>query len=256
MAPGPARPAARVPDPGHFDADPSGYEAGRPPYPDALWSRLRTLGVLRPGLRALDLGAGTGQATGPLLAAGLSVTAVEPGERLARRLAERFPAARLRVARTEDVELPRAGYDVAVAATSIHWMDLDVVLPRVREALATDGRFLVWRTEFGDPTASLTPFRERVAEIVARRPPVVDVRRRGGTAELARALTAGDLFAVEEIDVTRWSVDLDEARVRALFATFSDWNEAEVAAAGDAARDLGGTVREHYVTPLIVLRGT
>jgi SAM-dependent methyltransferase len=245
-----------VPHPGHFDADPSGYEAGRLPYPDALWERLRTLGVLQPGQRALDLGAGTGQATGPLLAAGLSVTAVEPGARLARRLAERFPAARVRVARTEDVELPPGGYDVAVAATSIHWMDLDVVLPRVREALTAGGRFLVWRTEFGDPTAPLTPFRERVGEIVRRRASVVDVRRRVGTAGLAQVLTAGGLFVVEEIDVTRWSVDLDEARVRALFATFSDWSEAEVAAAGDAVRALGGTVREHYVTPLIVLRRT
>ncbi|TDE99142.1 class I SAM-dependent methyltransferase [Occultella glacieicola] len=243
-----------MPDPRHFDADPLGYETARPPYPDALWSRLRALGVLRPGLRAVDLGAGTGQATGPLLAAGLSVTAVEPGARLARRLTERFPAADVRVARAEDVELTPTGYDLAVAATSIHWMDLGLVLPRVRAALVPQGRFLVWRNEFGDPTAALTPFRVRVAGIVADRASVPDVRHRAGTTELAEMLTAGGLFVVESVERMRWRIDLDEAQVRGLFATFSDWSEAEVAAAGDAVRVLGGTVREHYVTPLIVLR--
>ena len=57
-------------DPGHFDARSATYASARPPYPDALWGRVRALDAWRPGAAALDLGAGTGQATGPLLAGG------------------------------------------------------------------------------------------------------------------------------------------------------------------------------------------
>jgi hypothetical protein len=39
-----------------------------------------------------------------------------------------------------------------------------------------------------------------------------------------------------------------------LFTTFSNWSAAEVDEAARAARDLGGSVIEHYETPLIVLR--
>ena len=83
----------------HFDAHADTYADARPPYPAALWQRLRELGVLQPGRRALDLGARTGQATGPLLDAGVEVTAVEPGSRLAARLRDAHPGATVLVVR-------------------------------------------------------------------------------------------------------------------------------------------------------------
>jgi hypothetical protein len=42
--------------------------------------------------------------------------------------------------------------------------------------------------------------------------------------------------------------------VHDLFSTFSNWSAAEVDAAAQAARDLGGSVIENYETTLIVLR--
>ena len=59
-----------MPDPGHFDAHAEVYDRGRPPYPPALWERLTGTGLLVPGVRVVELGAGSGQATAPLLAAG------------------------------------------------------------------------------------------------------------------------------------------------------------------------------------------
>lgn len=243
-----------TPDPMHFDALAELYERARPAYPDALWSRLRELGALRTGDRAVDLGAGTGQATGPLLRAGLEVTAVEPGERLAARLRERYPAATVQVARAEDAVLAPGSFELAVAATSIHWMKREVVLPKVHHALTAGGRFAVWRNAYGDTSVAVTPFRERIEAIVARR----DALERPGPSELetdrwARELTAGGHFAIELIEELRWSTDLDEQQVRGFFTTFSDWSPAEADEAAIAVRELGGLVTEHYVTPLIVL---
>ncbi|MCO1656505.1 class I SAM-dependent methyltransferase [Pseudonocardia humida] len=239
----------------HFDALAETYEKARPPYPEALWSRLGELGVLRPGVRVLELGAGSGQATARLLGAGAEVVAVEPGGALAARLRQRCPGARVVVARAEDAELGGARFDLAVAATSVHWLDLDVVLPALHRAVVPGGHFAVWRTAFGDPRVR-TRFRDRVDAIVARRgdEPVRPGPGELDTARWAERLSASGAFAVVHVEEFRWRIDLGADQVHGLFRTFSDWTADEAAAAGRAARDLGGTVTEHYVTPLVMLR--
>src|SRR5690349_18496066 len=125
-----------MPDPRHFEAHAAAYDRGRPPYPAALWRRLTGLGLLKPGTRVVELGAGTGQATGSMLQAGARVTAVEPGPALAERLRRHWPAAEVRVDTAEAVVLPPAAFDLAVAATAVHWFDLDLMLPKLHRALA------------------------------------------------------------------------------------------------------------------------
>lgn len=243
-------------DPRHFEQHAAIYDDARPPYPRELWDELTRAGYLVPGRRVLELGAGSGQATGPLLAAGLHVTAVEPGPQLAARLRAAHPAAEVVVARAEDADLGEDAFDLAVAATSIHWLDLDVVLPKVRRALVPGGTFLVWRNVFGDPDVP-TPFRARTDEIVRARtrPP-----RPGPDAEDASVtvaeLTCSGLFRADAVRTFRWSVDLDAQQVHRLFTTFSDWTPDEVDAAARAVRDLGGTVTEHYLSWLIALHPT
>ena len=238
----------------HFDKRAEVYERARPPYPDALWERLRELGVLHDGVRVVEIGAGTGLATGRLVAAGARVTAVEPGHALAKRLQARLPEVDVLVATAEDVDLPEAAFDLAVVATAVHWLDLDVVLPKLHRALVSGGHVAVWRHVFGDP-AVRTPFRDRVHAIASRRDPAP--RRPGPgemeTGEWVRRLTASGHFAARHTAHFRWSIELDSGQVHDLFSTFSDWSEPEVDAAAQAARDLGGAVTEHYVTPLILL---
>ncbi|GAA1204576.1 class I SAM-dependent methyltransferase [Pseudonocardia alaniniphila] len=241
----------------HFDALAETYQQARPPYPEALWDRLRELEVLRPGVRVIELGAGTGEATMRLLGAGADVVAVEPGRALAARLRLRCPSARVVIARAEDAAMGEAQFDLAVAATSVHWLDLGVVIPKLRRAIVDDGHLAVWRTAFGDPRTT-TPFRDRIDAIVARR---VDEPVRPGPGELdtegwARLLSSSGDFTVVHVDEFRWTIDLSADQVHGLFRTFSNWTASEAQAAAEAARDLGGTVTEHYVTPLILLRRT
>ncbi|MCR2809071.1 MULTISPECIES: class I SAM-dependent methyltransferase [unclassified Microbacterium] len=243
-----------MPDGMHFEGHAEVYGEARPPYPVELWNTVRDLGVLEPGCSAVDLGAGTGQATGPLLAAGMRVTAVEPGPRLAARMRTAYPAATVIQERAETVRLPDRSFDLAVAATSIHWMDLDLVLPRVHRWLRPSGLLLVWRNVFGDPAATLTPFRQRIAQIVAER----DAPPRPGNAEdlaeAALALTRTGLFSLESTHTYRWSMELDQRQVHRLFTTFSDWSPEEVERAAAAVADLGGRVVENYASWLIVTR--
>jgi SAM-dependent methyltransferase len=242
-----------TPDPAHFERHADIYERARPAYPEELWRRLGDLSLLTAGGRAIDLGAATGQATGRLLAEGMHVTAVEPGPSLAARLAERFPQATVVPATAEKAVLPAAQFDVAVAATSIHWMNLSIVLPKVHQALSLGGRLLVWRNVFGDPRVP-TEFRLRVAQITdkrnhPRRPDPADIDTDGW----ADSLETSGLFRVEYREEFRWNIHLNAVEVRDLFTTFSDWSPVEVAEAERAVRELGGHVVEHYLTPLLVL---
>ena len=242
-------------DPMHFEARSEVYERARPPYPEGLWEHLRVSGLLQPGARVLELGAGSGQATVRLVAEGARVTAVEPGRSLARRLQERLPQVKLRVATAEAVDLPRSAFDLAVAATAVHWFDLPVVLPKLHVALVPHGRFAVWRNVYGDPRVR-TEFRKRVDEIVARRAATPE---RGPAGELdlegwVTQLTRTGHFVAEDVQQWWWSVELDAGQIRDLFSTFSEWSEDEADQAGRAAASLGGRVTEHYSTWLIVLR--
>ncbi len=244
-------------DPMHFDQRVEVYEKYRPPYPDALWKRLQDLDLLVAGKRAVELGAGSGQATVRLVDAGLTVTAVEPGPSLAERLRARLPQVNVLVTTAEGAELTEEGFDLAVAATSLHWFDLDVVLPRLHRLLVPGGSLVVWRTAFGDPTFR-TPFRERVELITHRRR---GAPARPGPGELDTAgwvnvLTAGGLFTEVHTEHFFWTIELGPEQVHGLFSTFSDWSVAEVEEAAQAVSDLGGSVTEHYVTPLIVLKRT
>ncbi|MFI6048438.1 class I SAM-dependent methyltransferase [Nocardia sp. NPDC051321] len=241
-------------DPLHFDAHADTYDRARPPYPAALWKRLHDDGLLRRGTRVLDLGAGTGLATGPMLQAGASVTAIEPGPALAAHLHRRWPKATIHIDRAETAPLPPAAFDLAVAATAVHWFDLDVVLPRLHRCLVPGGHFAVWRNAYGDPAADLTPFRQRVAAITARRDDQ-SPRRPGefDTGVWIDRLTSSGHFATTRIEQFSWTIELSAEQIHDLFTTFSNWNAAEVDEAAQAVNDLGGNVVEHYVTPLIIL---
>jgi len=132
----------------------------------------------------------------------------------------------------------------------VHWLDLDLVLPKLHRALVRGGHLAVWRTAFGDPNQS-TRFRDRVDAIVAVRRGETDRGAPGelDTEEWPQRLASSGEFTVVHVDHFRWSVDLNANEIHDLFSTFSNWTAEEVDAAAEAARQLGGTVTEHYVTP-------
>lgn len=118
------------------------YERHRPRYPDALIDLACQVAVLVPGARVLEIGCGTGQLTRSLLARGLRVTAVEPGEQLVARARDQLAGAgevQFINARLEDVLLPRAHYRAVFSASAIHWVDPDVSWRKVADVLGDDG---------------------------------------------------------------------------------------------------------------------
>jgi SAM-dependent methyltransferase len=234
----------------HFERMAADYVSARPPYPPALFQTLKALGVTGPGTDVLEIGAGAGLATRELLDSGSSVVAIEPGRDLAAILERSLPNVPVLVTRLEDAELPVVSFHSAVAATSMHWVDLATALPKLHAALRPSGWLAVWRHRFGDEGFD-TSFRRQVEKIVGHRGAVAP---RPGDRPTMEELAEGGWFEPVRSETWRWSMEMDADKIRNLFRTFSEWDDSEVAQAGRAVEDLGGIVTEHYQTVLRVLR--
>jgi SAM-dependent methyltransferase len=127
------------------------YDRHRSTYPDALIDRACEVGGLGPGATVLEIGCGTGQLTRSLLARGLRVTAIEPGERLIARARDQLGNAgevEFVNRRLEDASLPHAHYAAAFSGSAIHWVDPDVSWRTTADALV-DGGTLALVSYFG-----------------------------------------------------------------------------------------------------------
>ncbi|HEX4685648.1 MAG TPA: class I SAM-dependent methyltransferase [Nocardioides sp.] len=235
----------------HFERMAADYASARPPYPAVIFEVLRAEGAIGPGPRVLEVGAGAGLATRELVAAGSQVVAIEPGRALGSLLEEAVPGVRVLPTTLEDADLPVAGFDCVVAATSLHWVDLSVGLPRLHATLSPGGVLAVFRTNFGDDAVE-TEFHDRVNQIVAARGPKTGASSPEWRPTMVE-LSAGGYFQPVRTEDWRWSVDLTTDQVTRLFSTFSDWTDEEVDAVRAAADACGGVVTEHYRSGLRVL---
>ena len=117
----------------------------RPPYPAEVYHTLLELMSGHPRI-LLDAGCGTGKITLGLLDQIDCADAVDPSEAMLQ-VARTLPGAdnakiRWTHAAIEDAPLAPP-YGLIVAASSIHWMDLDRTLPRFADALADGGMLAV-----------------------------------------------------------------------------------------------------------------
>jgi SAM-dependent methyltransferase len=94
------------------------YAQVRPSYPSEVVSWL-----VPPGARVLDLGAGTGLLTAPLMAAGHEVVAVDPSSQMLAELCAALPDVEARVGTAEAVPLPDGSVDAVVVGQAWHWFD-------------------------------------------------------------------------------------------------------------------------------------
>jgi SAM-dependent methyltransferase len=175
-------PVRRIPSagsPGHGPQHLAGYarsvgayERGRPGYPpaavDFLAARLR----LGPGRTLVDLAAGTGKLTRPLLATGAQVVAVEP---VAEMRAALPAGARTVDGTAEAMPLSTASADAVAVAQAFHWFDGDAALAEIHRVLRPGGALvLVWnRRRMDEPLNQaieelISPYRVRTSSFHTR----------------------------------------------------------------------------------------
>ena len=125
-----------------FDEIAAEYDRHRPAYPDELIDQACQVAGIGSGDRVLEVGCGTGQLTRALLARGLHVTALEPGQNLialARRNLDGAGAVEFVNARFEDAPLPREQFQAVFSASAFHWVDPEVSWQKAADVLVPGG---------------------------------------------------------------------------------------------------------------------
>jgi SAM-dependent methyltransferase len=156
-----------------FTRGAAAYGRARPSYPpeavDRLWQRL----ALAPGRTVVDVGAGTGKLTAPLVERGAQVLAVEPVAAMRAVLAEAVPGCRVLEGRAEALPLADASADAITAAQAMHWFDMPLALPELHRVLRPGGRLgLVWNLwDLADPVQATLD--RLVSRVIPHDSPVV-----------------------------------------------------------------------------------
>lgn len=251
-----------------FGGDAANYDRARPEYPPEVYGLLRARCGLRPGTPTFEIGPGTGLATRRLIENGASpLIAVEPDERLAAKLKERSPEVTVINAAFEDAALDAGMFALGCAATSFHWMDQRTALAKVATLLRSGGWWAMWWNVFGDPSRS-DAFHDATQELLSgmvaspshcpywKHPFALDSEAR--LADVAAVAGFDDVG----VEMLRWTLVLDSAQVRALYATYSQFSVLDDAERNRildglfeiAARQFRGRVERNMVTAIYTAR--
>jgi SAM-dependent methyltransferase len=257
-----------------FGSDVEAYDEGRPGHPPRVYEILERRCGLGPGARVLEIGPGTGQATRRLVDLGAGVVAVEPDARLAGHLRS-ITGVSVVEETLEGATLPRGRFDLAVAASSFHWVDERRGLKQVAAALRPGGWVALWWTLFGDDERP-SPFQDalhRALDDLYRMRGVEQEESPSAGAGSGRPMHALDVeartaaleaagFERLEHDEIPWTHAWTTSGIRALYASFSPIirldDETRAAAletvASTAERDFGGHVELPLLTSIYTAR--
>jgi SAM-dependent methyltransferase len=270
-----------------FDEIAVEYDRNRPPYPDALVDEACEVADIRDGDRVLEIGCGTGQLTRSLLARGLRVTALEPGDQLILLAEETLKDAgdvEFVRARLEDTQLPRESYGAVFSASAIHWVDPDLSWRKIADALAPGGTLaliqyfgLQEQRSVDDQEALLSALRRHAPEMAATWPTYRDLdcmtagvqaRRRNvadtwawlGSYDIGRDYAA-DLFEDLQLATVPTLIEHTADELGALLGTMSFWarlspkqREALVNETRTLHERLGRPIRASTVAALVTAR--
>ena len=210
------------------------YDRLRPgPQPDAVaW-------LLPASARdVVDLAAGTGIMTRALLAAGVSVTAVEPDERMRAVLGQRSPDVVALAGTGEAIPLPSASADAVFVSSAWHWMDAALAVPEIARVLRPGGRFAVLGTTRDRRVSWVGDLESDEAARPSR------ASRKARAHEVV--LPAGAPFAEPETAEFSFVRPMSQEDVAALYLTYSDVIVSDAASQAAAAARIRARLRERF----------
>jgi ubiquinone/menaquinone biosynthesis C-methylase UbiE len=230
-----------------FDDIAAEYDRRRPTYPDELVDQACRVAGIGSGDHVLEIGCGSGQLTRALVARGLHVTALEPGNSLIALARQNLAGAgevEFVNAQFEDALLPREQFQAVFSASAFHWVDPKVSWQKAADVLVRGGT-LALVSFFGleeprtkqDQDASLAAMRKVASDIAANWPTYRDLdatlagveQRRGNVSEVWAWLGsydlaqdyAGRLFGDVQVAVMPKLVEHTPDELNALVSTMS-----------------------------------
>jgi ubiquinone/menaquinone biosynthesis C-methylase UbiE len=144
-----------------FDDVAASYERGRPGYPVELIEWMTGRGLLGEGRTAIDLGAGTGKLTRPLMESGARVIAVEPLAAMRAELSRVHPDAEALEGTAEAIPVESGIADTVTCGMAFHWFANDIAFAEIARVLRTAGELVIVTNGF----EQTTPLQRRVVQM-------------------------------------------------------------------------------------------
>lgn len=214
------------------DGDAATYDDVRPGYPPEVVGLVRGDGD-SPGaaLDVLDVGAGTGKLTAVLVAAGHSVTALDPGAEMLAALRRSCPGVPVVRATAEATGLAGGSFDAITCAQTWHWVDVPAASAEFARLLRPGGRVvLTWNT---------LDVREPRVHRLTRIMHAGDVQKPGFVPAVA-----GPLRITAELR-TEWVQELTPEQVIRLARTRSYWLRAGAGTRAKVEANLRWYLHDH-----------
>jgi SAM-dependent methyltransferase len=199
----------------------------------------------------VEVGPGTGKATGDLLSRGASVYAVEIGPAMAAKLREVHPSPALTVivGDFEETDLEERGFDAVFSATAYHWISQKAQVDRPASILKPGGVVaIVDLNQVSSPEdrgffAAAQPVYERYGEGHTG-PPAPE--RNAVDPPIHRALRGDSRFSNVELRTYDWDQTYSAAGYRKLMLSFSGTQMMTPPARQGLLDDMENFIRQHY----------
>jgi trans-aconitate methyltransferase len=232
-----------------FDGVAEIYHRIRPNYPAPMFVDLFRLLPGHPAI--LEVGPGTGQATGDLLSRGATVHAIEIGPAMAAKLREALPspALTITIGDFEEADVGEHDFDAVFSATAYHWISPKAQVDRPVSVLQPGGVIAIADlNQVSSPDdkgffAAAQPIYERYGEGHAgpRAP-----ERNAVDPPIHRVLRGDPRFLNVEVRTYDWNQTYSAADYRKLMLSYSSTQMMTPPARQGLLDDMEDFVRQHF----------
>ncbi len=251
-----------------FNEDARLYARARPGYPEEIIEEVIAYSGILKGGRILEIGCGPGQATYPFARRGYRMLCVEPGPNMVEVNRERTHGCSVEyaVSSFEDWPVEERAFDMALAASSFHWIPEEIGFPKVAQALKDHGAFALLRNKHPRPYSAIfnkmtEAYRVHSPELAATESEDDAQRFENGILDFTKKIEDTGLF--EDVTTKRlaWSKEFTAQGYVDLMNTYSghralpeDRKQALYADICRIIEENGGTVVRGYLTVAYLAR--